>query len=70
MGFDHLEILRAAPEVVRVRVDKLEGEIVEADRPLRIAPVIFHDFVLEMRVRCLTETLGLQCLPFIMRAHC
>jgi len=66
MGFDLLEIFRATPEVVRVRVNKLEGEIVDADGPLRIAPLIFHNFVLEMCVRGLAQSLCLDCLPFIL----
>jgi hypothetical protein len=67
MGFDYLEIFLAAPEVVRVRVDKLEGEVVDADGPLRVAPLIFHNFVLEMSVGGLAQNpLGFDCLPLIL----
>ncbi len=52
---------------MRVRVHKLEGKIVEADGPVRIAPLIFHDFILEMCVRRLAQhSLGFVNLPFIL----
>jgi len=67
MGFDYLEIFLAAPEVVRVRVDKLEGEIVDADGPFRVTSLIFHNFVLKMRVRGLAQYhFGFDCLPFVL----
>jgi hypothetical protein len=43
MIIDDLEFTYLGPQVVRMRIDNLECEIIEAYRPLRIASLIFYD---------------------------